>query len=103
MSSDQLSTIAGVILSLLFSYVPGVSTWYSMQSPDTKRVVMLVAIVLVAGSAFALSCWGLGGQLGLLITCDQASAWGLIRAIVACAVGNQVAYKLSPASGSRLG
>ena len=38
MSSDLLSAIAGIILSLLFSYVPGVQTWYDALTALSEEI-----------------------------------------------------------------
>ncbi len=39
MTVEQLGAIAGVILSLLFSYVPGLSDWFSALPATTKRLI----------------------------------------------------------------
>ena len=58
MSSEVLSATAGVLLSLAFSYVPGLSGWFASLEGTHKRLVMLAALVIVSAGAFALSCAG---------------------------------------------
>lgn len=92
MSSEQLSAIAGLILSLVFSYVPGISDWYGSLESTQKRFVMAVLLLAVAGGIFGLSC----GNVLTTVTCDKAGVMGLINALVAALVANQATYLLSP-------
>jgi len=92
MSSELLIVIAGVVLSLLFSYIPGLKDWYDPLAPNAKRVIMLGALVLSAGGVFALACFGKYD----LVACDAAGAWNLLEYFVLAAIANQTAYQLSP-------
>ena len=74
MSAELLSTIAGAILSLLFSYVPGLSGWYQklgengdgVDGGTARRLFMLGLLVLTAAGAYGLACsgWGSAGNAG---------------------------------------
>ena len=105
MSAETLSLLAGAVLSLLFSYVPGLAGWYGRLGTDPgdggtlKRLVMLALLALVAGGAFALACAGLGESLGIAVSCDQAGAVGLLRALVLAVVANQSTYKITKRGG----
>lgn len=92
MSAEKLAAIAGVILSLVFSYIPGISDWYGALQPTQKRLVMAVLLLAVAGGVFAGSC----GGIWVTVTCDKAGALGLINALIAALVANQATYQLSP-------
>ena len=59
---EVLSAAAGVLLSLAFSYLPGLNGWFASLEGTHKRLVMLAALVLVAAGAFALSCAGAGAR-----------------------------------------
>ena len=96
MTTETLVLVAGVILSLLFSYIPGLNVKFAALGSEVKRLIMLVLVVLVGGVAFLLSCTGLGEGLGIVIACTQGGALTLIQAIVLAAIGNQTAYMLSP-------
>ena len=94
-SAEELCVAAGVLLSLGFSYVPGLNEWFGALAPTRKRLVMLAGLLLVTGGVFALSC--LQAPLGLeKVTCTQAGAWGLLRALAMAAIANQSAYALTP-------
>lgn len=92
MLSEQLAAIAGVILSLLFSYVPGVSDWYGMLEPTRKRLLMAALLLAVAGGMFGLSCAGVVDA----VSCTQGGALALVNAFIAALVANQAAYMISP-------
>jgi hypothetical protein len=92
MSAEQLAAIAGVVLSLVFSYVPGLSDWYGALEATQKRLVMAGLLLAVAGGAFGLSC----GNVIVSVTCDKAGVIGLISALIAALVANQATYQLSP-------
>jgi hypothetical protein len=91
MDSITLSALAGVLLSLGFSYIPGLSDWYAGRTPTEKRGIMALAIVVVAGATLGLSCAGILAG----VTCDQAGAIGLIKAVVAALVANQATFLIS--------
>lgn len=97
MSAELLAGLSGGLLSLLMSYVPGLNTWYAALESTWKSLLMLGALVVVAASAFALSCAGWAEGFGIVgLTCDQAGLQRLLSAFVAALVMNQATYKISP-------
>lgn len=101
MTAEFLAAGAATILSLAFSYIPGLSRWYGAKAEDVKRLIMLGLLVLVAGGAFGLACAGLGVDFGIGVTCDKAGAIELLKVLFAAAVANQITYALTPKSQSR--
>jgi hypothetical protein len=97
-SAEDISMAAGVLLSLSFSYVPNLKGKFSVLTPTRKRLVMLALLVLVTGGVFGLIC--LGVESGS--SCDQHSAWGLLRALILAIIANQSAYSLSPRPEARV-
>ena len=95
MTAEELALIAGVVLSLLFSYVPGLNAWFGGLDGVTKRLLMLAMIVISAAGAFGLACAGWGADFGLSLTCDRVGLSGLIRAAILCAMANQATYVMS--------
>jgi hypothetical protein len=101
MDGETLAMAAGALLSLAFSYLPGVQSWYQALTDTNKRLVMLALLVVVAAGAFGLSClgwgeiFGLGGE-NLPLTCDAPGAAGLFRALILAVLANQGTYLISP-------
>jgi len=85
MSVELISAIAGILLSLLFEFVPGFEKWYGALEVQYKRLFMVGALLLVVGGAFGLSCAGLLGWF----PCTTAGAWLAVQAFIAALVANQ--------------
>ena len=96
MDEVLLAGYVGVFLSLVFSYVPGVESWFELLAGTTKRLIMLGLLVLASVVIFGISCAGFGGDFGVAIECSKAGAIGLLKVLFAAVVGNQVAFLISP-------
>lgn len=92
MTSEQLGSIAGVVLSLVFSYVPGVRDQFAALETTVKRLIMAGLLLLVAVGALALSC----ANVVPAVECSQAGAVTLIETFIAALVANQAAFLISP-------
>lgn len=92
LSPEVLSMIAGAVLSLLFSYIPGMRAWFDQFVPEAKRLIMLVLLALTTGAVFGLSCAGIITGLA----CTQAGAVDLIWAFFLAVIANQSAYSITP-------
>lgn len=90
-----LAGLAGVLLSLLFSYVPGAEGWFSDRKPVEKRLVMLGLLVLSALLLMAASCTNL---YDVGIACNQQGITDLIRLFLVAFVSNQSTYVMSARS-----
>lgn len=91
MSDAQLSLFAGALLSLAFSYVPGLREWFDTKDSTTKRLIMAGALLVVAGLAFAAAC----GQVlpgGIAVTCDRQGGVELATNFLLALVANQATY-----------
>ncbi|MBU6361497.1 MAG: hypothetical protein KGS46_15905 [Chloroflexi bacterium] len=92
MTSETLSTTAGMILSLVFSYAPVVRDKFETLNPNQKRAVMGICIIGVGIASFALGCAGLTNY----VTCDQPGMVGVIRSVIDALVANQAMFLLTP-------
>lgn len=99
MTVETLSAVAGIVLSLLFSYLPGLDVWFAGLESKWKQSIMGVCILLVGSAAFALSCTTWGAAWGIELTCDQPGAQVIISTVIAALVSNQATYKISPETG----
>jgi hypothetical protein len=96
MDAQTLALFAGVVLSLLFSYIPGLNTWFAALDSSVKRLWMLALLLLVGLSVVGIACAGFGASLGISVTCDQAGFIGVLKAFVAAMIANQAAYAVTP-------
>jgi hypothetical protein len=96
MTAEQLSAIAGAILSLVFSYVPGIYKKYQPLSEEIKRLIMLALLVLTCTGIYALACTSWGAYLYSTVTCDQPGLFQLIWSLVLAIMANQSTYRISP-------
>lgn len=96
MTAEFLAGIAGVVLSLLFSYVPGLNAKFAGLESTYKRLIMLALLFVSAGAIYGLACAGWAADLGIAVTCDKAGLIQVLQAFGAAAIANQAAYALSP-------
>jgi hypothetical protein len=94
MTPESLSIIAGILLSLAASYLPGFSAWFAALDATYKRLLMLACLAAAAAASFGLAC--IPGSPLATVTCDQPGAWTIAQAFVAAAIANQTTYLLSP-------
>lgn len=90
---ELLASIAGVILSLFFSYIPGLNTKFAALDTMYQRLVMLLLLVITAGALYGLGCAAiiLAG-----ITCDKQGLLQLIWIFILAVIANQSAFSISP-------
>jgi hypothetical protein len=88
-----LAGIAGVVLSLAFSYIPGLSTKFAAIAPEYKRLIMLLLLIISTAAIYLLKC---GGIVQAGITCDQQGLVGLVWSFVVSVMANQSTYSLTP-------
>ena len=92
MTETTIASLAGIVLSLAFSYVPGLREKYASLTADYKRLVMVLALLLVSAGIFAAGCAGYSSK----VTCDMAGVQVLLGYFVSAAVANQGTYMLTP-------
>lgn len=91
--------LAGIILSLVFAYVPGLEAWYAALTSVGKRVVMLALLAIVAIGYVALGCSPFGAQFGVPAeVCTQAGFVSVIQAFIAALLANQATYLIAAPS-----
>lgn len=94
MSETTIASLSGVILSLLFSYIPGLKDKYAALTADYKRLIMLGALLAVTLGIYGASCAGLSAQ----VACDVDGAKSLLGFFISAAIANQAAYMITPAA-----
>lgn len=96
MTAEFVTMLAGILLSLVFSYMPGAKDWFETLSGTAKRLVMLGLLAVASIGIVAAACAGFGGDLGLSVTCDRAGIVAVVWAFVLAMVANQSTYMLTP-------
>jgi len=96
MDAQTLALLSGVVLSLLFSYIPGLNTWFAALESSVKRLWMLALLLLVGLSVVGIACAGFGADLGIAVTCDKTGFLGVLKAFVAAMIANQATYAVTP-------
>lgn len=102
MTPQSISTIASVILSLAFSYIPNLSDWYAKLDSIHKRLIMLGLLILTAIGSFGLACTSQGKAFGLQLTCDQPGAITLLQSLILALMANQSTYLITPKKTNNL-
>ena len=95
MSAETLTLVAGSVLSLIFTFIPKLNTWYAALPRRSKEIVMFCLVVAVGAGSFVLACKGQSSVLGLSLTCDVAGAVGLVKAILLTLAANQATYMIT--------
>lgn len=92
LTPESLSMISGVILSLAFSYIPGLNAWYGSLDATVKRLIMAGILFLTAAVIFGLACAGILSG----VACDKAGLIDVIWAFILAVTANQATYAISP-------
>ena len=96
MTADGLALYSGLVLSLLFSYVPGLNVWFAKLESIHKRLIMLGLLLLTAATIYGMACLGWAASFGIALTCESKGLVELVRAFVLAMIANQAAYPISP-------
>jgi hypothetical protein len=94
MNAETLSSVAGMLLSLGMSYIPGLSGWYAKLGPEAKRLTMAGLLVLAAGVSALWACTGGARVLSHCVVSTDLRTYG--QAIIAALVANQAMFMLTP-------
>jgi hypothetical protein len=97
LTPDMLAMIAGVILTLAFSYIPGLNTAFAKWSPELKRITMLALLLLTSAVVYGLGCAGI---LNAGLTCDKQGLVQLIWMFILAVISNQSVYQITPLPAS---
>jgi hypothetical protein len=88
---EVIAMLAGALLSLAFSYIPGLSGKFGALLPEYKRGIMALLMVIVGAAAFGLSCAGILPGMA----CDQPSVIRLVWVVILAINANQTMWLIS--------
>jgi hypothetical protein len=96
MTPEALSATAGIILSALMTYIPGLNVAFASLSPTTKRLTMVGCLIAAAIGTAAWTCTSpeAGTTFGM---CMSGFDWrSILMALIAALVANQSADRILP-------
>lgn len=97
LGEEVLIALAGVVLSIIFTYMPGLRVTFGGLESETKQLIQLILIACIAAIMFGFTCSAFFMVPG--VECTKQGLITLIIYIFLAAGGNQLAYKLSPQPG----
>ena len=68
LTAAVLLAVVGALLSVAFTWFPGLNTWYAGLDKDQQSAIMLGLLILAAAVMIALGCAGLIVVVGLVCT-----------------------------------
>ena len=92
-TSEMLVGIAGVVLSLFFSYIPGLRVWFAGLASEMKQLIMLGLILVISAVVYILGC---NGILVTNIACDKAGLVSFLYIVITAVIANQATYSITP-------
>jgi hypothetical protein len=97
LTAQTLAIICGALLSLAFSYVPGLKDWFEkITDSNKKRGIMGILIILTGLAIFGLGCAGVLAKYLVTPVCTLTGFWDLLGIIVLTLMANQTMYSITP-------
>lgn len=92
MTPTEIVTITGVLLAVLFEYLPGLHTWYNALKDTEQRLIMLGLMVITVAATYGLSCagWLHAWQ------CNQVGIKDAVFALGLAIAANQGTHRILP-------
>lgn len=93
---EVLAAVSGAVLSLVFSYVPGLNSTFDRLTPTAKRLTMAAILLLVSiGTAF-WACTSPGATTRFT-TCLGGTDWrSVLTTYIYALMANQATHQISP-------
>jgi hypothetical protein len=97
LTSDFIAWVAGIVVSLLFSYFPVLNTKFAALTTEAKSGIM-IGMMALAG----FGIWGAGcaGWIDANLACTTATIPQLVKLIVQALIANQSTFMVSPQTAS---
>lgn len=92
LTPEFLISLTGVVLSVCFSYIPKLNTWFAVQEPQMKLLIMAGIMAAVTAALVGLSCT----NTMVFMTCDKQGFVNTILIFFQGMVLNQTAFVATP-------
>lgn len=100
LTADMLVAFFAAGLSLLFSYFPGLNTWYAGLKELWKYLIMIAGLAIISAGAYGIACAGFASWLGYTLACSNEGLVYLLGLFLEAIMANQTVYKISPPAKS---
>jgi multisubunit Na+/H+ antiporter MnhG subunit len=90
-TAESLALVTGAILSLCFSYIPGLKDWFEPLENKYKQAIMGALLIVVAFAIYGLSC----AAVFSYFTCDKAGFMQVVEILVFALIANQSIYLIT--------
>ncbi len=97
MNKNQYAVLAGVVISLLFTYFPYLKERFSALRPDYQQLIMIGVLALLVFGQLGLGCLGKDATF----QCTQEGAWQALQAFVTAVIANAGTYKATEYIGTK--
>ena len=91
MENNLLVSLAGVLLSLAFGYVPGLKDKFNGLDSVRKAQVMAALLLVAVVGVFVAGCY----TPWKAVSCDEAGFWELVELFIAALIANQATFLLA--------
>ena len=89
--TDLILGVASALLSLAFSYVPGLKTHYDLYEPEQKRLIMGACLLIATAAIYGASCL----DLWPAVACTSLGIKELVQGMLWAIVTNQSVYRIT--------
>lgn len=90
LTPEVLASLAGILLTLSFNYIPGWRVVYGKMSSETKSLIMLGSLLLSTAVIYVLVAYG------ALVPPQPVNGWSYFWMFIFAVVSNQAIYKITP-------
>ena len=80
---ELIVTGAGILLAVIFDFVPKAKAWFETKSVEEKRLANAALLLAVAVGIFGFNCLGWASGLGIpAVACDQPGALSMVQLFI---------------------
>lgn len=94
LTAEKIALWAGVFVSWLLSFFPGLNTWYASKTEDFKKLFMIGVLTIVVVGLYALMCFGILTITDM--TCSTDSFVAITYMWILAIASNQSIHRIMP-------
>lgn len=92
--TELIAAVLGGLMSGIFEFFPGVSTWYNAKTKGMKQLIIGAGALVISGIMFGVNCYFPLSQLfvDIKMTCDITGGFMMVRVVIAVVGGAQTIH-----------